>query len=300
LATQLLRLTGDPKYADEIERLTYNVLMAAMNEEGSWGVRRLGLSEPHLVSPLHCFLEYHQCCVANVPRGLLQLPQVTFMTGTADNSIVMNFYCESEAEVQLVTGQTVQLQIHTDYPESGEIGIALKLDAPESFPLKLRIPSWSEQTTVAVNGKPVNDIIPGSYLTLLENWRVENNIRINFDMTPRIINFPGKSSHIALMSGPIVLARSELLGDTQLDEPIHIAVSDQQVPALERVDAPDGIWMKFEWQTPDNGTLVFCDYASTGKRFEKPDDPYAVKEMLNNRTKHDLRVWMPLAQSPEN
>ena len=92
LSAQLIALTGDQKYADEIERLTYNTLLGSFNIEGNWGLRRMGLNEPHYVAPLYCYMHHHRCCVANIPGGLLQLGEVALMPAINIDDLFVNLY----------------------------------------------------------------------------------------------------------------------------------------------------------------------------------------------------------------
>ena len=294
LLAKMLQLSGEPRYADEIERLVYNVLLAAMNRDGSWGLRRLGLSEPHLIAPLHCFLHHHHCCVANVPRGLLQAAQVAVMTNAKNGGLAVNLYIPLTASVTLPSGEKLTLRLETDYPESGTVRLTVDTKAPVSFPMKLRIPPWSAQTTLNVNGKSVSEVRPGSYATINRTWRCGDRVELGLDMRARPILFPNGRSHAAVMRGPVVLARSELLRDGDIDEAVALAFRQDGMLEVKRVAGPEGIWMTFAAATTDGQTIRLCDYASTGKDYRKPTDPNAVKEMSRNRTPADLRVWLPI------
>ncbi len=297
LSLQLLRLTGDPRYADEIERLAYNVLLACMNRDGSWGLRRLALSEPHLIAPLHCLLRNHQCCVANVPRGLLQLAEAAVMSTASFPGIVVNLYIPGVVTAALPGGRTVTLRIRTDYPRDGCVRIEIDAAPPGPFTVKLRIPSWSADTRVTVAGKPLSDVRAGTYTVVDRTWRSGDVVELCLDLRGRAMRLPGFA---AVMRGPVVLARS-----TQIDS------GDLHAPATPRADAdgsvdlvpapePAGVNALFEVPTADGHSVLMCDYASTGKDFQKPRDPHAWKEMIDNRTKFDLRVWLPRACTVES
>jgi hypothetical protein len=292
LSTQLLRLTGESHYADEIERLTYNVLMASMNRDGSWGVRRLGLSEPHLISPLHSYTYYHHCCVANVPRGMLQLAETALMTSEKDNSLVVNLYSAATADVTLPSGDKIAIEIDSNYPESGTVNLYLTCEKPISFPLKLRIPPWSLETRLKVNGNSQGNVKSGSYATIKRTWKRGDRVELQLDIRPRVVELPDSETHMAVMRGPVVLARSELLEDNEIHEPVELKVLKDDRIQLKRTPAPEGVWMAFEAATVNGDTIHLCDYASTGKDYEKPDDPYAQRQMMTNRTDSDLRVWL--------
>lgn len=294
LSTELLRLTGEPEYADEIERLAYNVLIASMNRDGSWGLRRLGLSEPHLIAPLHCYMYNHQCCVANVPRGLLQLARTTVMTDPENPGIAVNLFIPGTASVSLPSGDTIKLRVETSYPEDGAVRLTVVTEKALPFELKLRIPPWSRNTRVKVNDRDVDDTpVPGSYVTLPRTWHSRDTIQLLLDMTPRLVPSPGSSSHFAVMRGPVVLARSSLLETKEeIHEPVRLRASEEGTVELKSMPAPPGVWMAFEATLTDGKKIRLCDYASTGKDYTKPADPKAKKMMRDNRTGSGLRVWL--------
>lgn len=296
LSAKLLQITGEPRYADEIERLTYNVLLASMNREGSWGLRRLGLSEPHLISPLHCSTHHHHCCVANVPRGLLQLAEVAIMSGEENESIVVNLFIPGRATVTTAAGTEITLETKTDYPESGVVRFRVKGNQPARFALKVRIPPWSAESTVQVNDEQPKVAQPGTYTTIDRIWQLGDQVELNLDMRGRAVPFPGKPPHVAIMRGPVVLARSTLFGKQNVDASVALKMADNGVVPLKPVAAPNGIWMAFEAATTGGEPIQLCDYASTGKDYRKPTDPKALKEMAASRTATDHRVWLPTAE----
>ena len=161
LSAKLLALTGDQTYADEIERLTYNVLLASFNYEGNWGVRRLGLNEPHLVSPLHAFTHYHQCCVANVPRGMLQLGEVAVMSSNSKNELLVNLYLPGSYGSTLHDGTKVFLKVETEYPKTGMVNIKVESEEPFQGALTFRKPDWCQDFSVLVNGTQTGDTTQG-------------------------------------------------------------------------------------------------------------------------------------------
>ena len=104
------------------------------------------------------------CCNANGPRAFALLPKLALMT--TGNEIRMNLYSQSSASVQLNPKNKVAIMQTTTYPESDQIEITIKPEKPEVFTLALSIPAWSTQTSVLVNGLPVDGIRAASYLKI--------------------------------------------------------------------------------------------------------------------------------------
>jgi hypothetical protein len=71
---------------------------------------------------------------------------------------------------------------------------------------KLRIPYWSAQTAVRLNGEPLNNITPGSYLLLTRHWQPGDLVEIELDLSPHMWvgeqECEGKTS---LYRGPLLL-----------------------------------------------------------------------------------------------
>ena len=91
LCYQLLRLTGDAQYADELEKNLYNGLLGAMMPDGQWWAYfsgQMGVRVPSYVQHADVGLS---CCVVNGPRGLMLTPFWAFMEN-ADGPVI-NLLC---------------------------------------------------------------------------------------------------------------------------------------------------------------------------------------------------------------
>ncbi len=147
LNARLLRLTGRPEYADEIELTLHNVLFGAMNPAGDWGLRRQLLSGEHWPAPPHCRLQHHHCCVANTPRGLLQAAEVAVMGGPQPGDFTVNLYLPGTGTLASAEGR-IRWEIHTRYPDDGEIEIRWAAEPARPTRLRARVPEWTSSATV--------------------------------------------------------------------------------------------------------------------------------------------------------
>jgi DUF1680 family protein len=255
-----------------------------MKADGSWGVRRLCLSGAHWPAPKHCRLETHQCCVNNVPRGLLQLPAVAVTRG--DSGPVVNLYVPGTATVPLAGGKRVRLEMETDYPESGSVRTGVFPEAPAEFGVSVRVPAWSRKTTIEVNGAACPEVRAGTYVTVRRTWRAGDRIDLTLDMSGRVVRFPvAGERYVAIERGPIVLARDIRLGNTPIHEPVCLAVGPDGSIELKKAAPQKGFWMVFEVPmaaSADVGaeTIPMCDFSSAGSTWDKSTS--------------DFRVWLPL------
>jgi DUF1680 family protein len=271
-AAQLLRLTGEPRYADEIEITAYNALLGAQAPDGSWWCDFVTLGGTKERAENQCGMEA-SCCVANGPRGLMLLPQIAIMAGREGPTI--SLYGRMTATVPLAAHHQVGLEMESAYPEQGDVRIRLLPDQPAAFTLSLRIPAWSQGTRVLVNGEPQPGVVPGTYLPLARTWRAGDVVVLNLDLRPRIIRAPGMPRLFALARGPVVLARDRRL-DPALDQPANALLAGNDPPLdLLPAAAHPATWMGFSTVLAGGGRVDLCDFASAGNTWG-PDSRYRV------------------------
>ena len=247
---QLLRLTGDVRYADELEKNLYNGLLGAMMPQGQWWAYFSGLMGVRVPSYVQHADVGLSCCVVNGPRGLLLTPFWAFMQN-ADGPVV-NLYAPGSARVGTVT-----LNVNGDYPVDNRVEIRVRPDRTEEFTLTLRIPAWSTRTEVRVNGQPV-PVTPG-YARIRRTWRAGDRVNLVFDMSARVVELTGQ---VALQRGPVVLAL-----DNRLTPAAAREVTLDRRPELK--PNPAAAKRIGAWQAYDVDGLTFCDYASAGNGFSE-------------------------------
>jgi hypothetical protein len=140
----------------------------------------------------------------------------------------------------------------------------------------LRIPAWSTQTALAVNGSKIGGIQPGTYATIERRWKPGDRVRLQLDLRGRVLRAAdGSRAYTAVARGPLVLARDVRLGQDMIDDPVAGFGNDGSFVPLTPVAPPPGIASAFT-----AGQVRLCDYASAGNTWS-PDSRY--------------RVWMPLS-----
>ena len=274
---KLLDLTGDPKWADEIERTFYNAYLGAMKADGSEFAGYTPLSGNRYHGQHHCYM-HTDCCTANGPRGFLCFLKGFFRT-TGD-AAVFNFYASALVKgVIPQTGKKVAFDMYSLYPRSNTARIVSHTENAGVVPLKLRIPKWSEATVVKVNGEEQKGAVPGTYITIEREWKLGDIVEIRFDM-PVVAH---KLEHnIAFTRGPVLLARDSRFGDGDFTEPFRRGIKDgQRMTGFADVRTPSGdIWMAFSATLPIGShhenpegalpaTVFFCDYASAGNTWQR-------------------------------
>ncbi len=210
---QLLRLTGEARFAEQLERVVLNQLFGAQRCDGAaWGyyVQMEGKK------PYSSTLDGH-CCLSSGPRGVALIP--TFALSTDAEGLVLNLYDSGKASLRLRDGTPVEVGVDTLYPGDGRIQLELDPAAEKSFALKLRVPAWCRQAAVRVNGRKQN-ATPGAdgYVGLGRVWKKGDRVELTLKLEPRVVSGDHlNAGKVALEYGPLVLAADEaLLTDTGL------------------------------------------------------------------------------------
>jgi hypothetical protein len=143
------------------------------------------------------------CCSANAPRGFGMIAQWALMSD--GHGLVVNWYGRSTMMARL-GGTEVSLEQQTDYPRDGRILFKVSPKGELRFPLKMRIPSWSVQTRVDVNGQAVANVRPGTYLVLDRSWKPGDTICIEFDMSLHYwVGERECAGKVSIYRGPLLL-----------------------------------------------------------------------------------------------
>jgi DUF1680 family protein len=209
LNLSLLRLTADPRYADQLERTIYNALIAAQNPENG---------DICYFTPLVGTKPYtHEvcCCLSSEPRGIALIPQA--IAGVVKGAIVLNLYAPGTATFTLDASDgrplTVKMTSDTDFPRTGKVKLTFEPSREVRFDVQLRQPSWSDKS-------------PNTYQRVTIDPTKSKTLELNFDMTPRLV--PGGASYptfIAVERGPQVLALDPS-ANPQLPIPTLATVTD--------------------------------------------------------------------------
>jgi len=294
---QLLRLTGEARFADQLEQVVLNQLLGAQRCDGAaWGyyVQMEGQK------PYSTNLDGH-CCLSSGPRGIALIP--TFALTTDSDGVVINLYETGTSRLTLRDHTPVTVTTETRYPASDRIQMRIEPSESNSFAVKLRIPAWCHGVAIEVNARKIS-ARPGSdgYVAIKRNWKKGDRVLIRLKLEPRlIVGDHGNLGKVALMYGPLVLAADEaLLGPPPGTKPAAstaiplnaIAIASPKLGELKVTPVPQeiGTWP---------GDQVFCAQGKT----RKPLPGRKIGDSLPLRlipfaeaggTGARYKVWLPL------
>ena len=286
LCNNLLRITGNPLYADQIEKSAYNALLASMKFDGSQIAKYSPLEGIRSEGEKQCGMNIN-CCNANGPRGFMLLPSFSVMGG--QNEVFINLYCRSRANIPVNAKNKVEIEQVTDYPLTDKIDFIITPDKSESFTISFRIPAWSQNSSISVNGNELSGIFPGTYYKVTRIWSKGDKITLKLDLSGHLVNLNGFQ---AVIRGPVVMARDARFADGDVDEATVISNQKNSVDMKISDKKPDNIWMSFtapmvigtnlEGADRNPKPVHLCDFASAGNTWGE-DSRYRVwiKKTLN-------------------
>jgi DUF1680 family protein len=196
----LMRMEGDLRYGDIMERTIYNALFAAQDPEG----RKIRYFTP-FTGPRVYFDRDGFCCPGNFRRIMAELPQKVYYT-TGDKTIAVNLFTTSSATVELGPDLSVTLNQETDYPNSGHVVFRVSPSRESTFAVQFRIPRWCRNATVKINDKSPVSIPAGTNpYQIRRKWKAGDLVTLEMPMEWRFIKgHQLQEGKAALARGPVV------------------------------------------------------------------------------------------------
>jgi DUF1680 family protein len=305
LAIQLLRLTGEAKYADTIERVAYNHLLAAQKPSGD----RLCYFTP--LEGKKPYTADINCCTSSGPRGISLLTTVAYMLGK--DAVAVNFYEPSTFDVSLA-GTPVKLAQKTRYPLDGNVEISVDPQRPVRFTLLARIPGWCPSYRATVEGERFSASTTGSslepaqiaeaisagahlgdYVSFDRVWQQGDRVVLQFEMPALLIK--GKHTDqglVAVQRGPLVLAFDERLNPGLSATSVTPVVESDGTLKLTPATDPQGL-----------AAHVFLGQGLTSNAVNEKAAPRTVPLVWTSfaeagQTGSSYAVWLPSADRLKN
>jgi uncharacterized protein len=301
---RMLLATGEPRYADLLERTLYNGFLAGLALEGGGYsyVNPLQVREQHR-DPVERGARRQRwyacaCCPPNVMRLLASLH--SYLATADDGGLQVHQY----AGGSLRSGSRA-VRVRTDYPWDGRVEIEVTETPAEPWALSLRVPGWCRDARLEVASE--STAVPArGYARLERSWRPGDRVLLELAMPPRLTaphpRIDAVRGCLAIERGPLVYCLESV------DAPVGTGVDDVVIDAggpLEEVPRPDlldGIvavvatarHRPARW----NGTWPYAEAGGSGHaRADGPPIsllavPYA---LWGNRGDGAMRVWTPAA-----
>ena len=139
--------------------------------------------------------------------------------------VYVNLYGSNHLNTVLLNGEKLELEQQTNYPWDGKITLKIVKSPKDIYAFFLRIPGWSQGTTISINGKNIDDaIVSGSYQKIAQKWKKGDVIELNIPMPVELMQanplVEEIKNQVAVKRGPIVycLESNELPANAKVND----------------------------------------------------------------------------------
>lgn len=213
----MLRFTGDPYWAENCEDVAFNTYPAAVMPD----FRSLRyITSPNMVqsdSENHNpgiansgpFLSMNpfssRCCQHNHSQGWPYYSE-NLVYATPDNGMAFVMYAACTADVKVADNKKVTVTETTNYPFDENITITIDKGKAE-FPLYLRIPTWTKNAEVYVNGeKQTVAPVSGKYYYISREWKKGDSVSLRVPMSLSMRRWQVNKNSVSVDYGPLTLS----------------------------------------------------------------------------------------------
>ncbi len=285
-AQRMLALTGEARYADEMERMLYNNIPAGRSADGT---------QYFYENPLASNGNHHRqdwfdcaCCPPNLARLFASLSGYAYSFDDANTWIHL-----------LAAGRCdmgpIQFALQGEYPWKGRLTLNVTQATELEHTIRVRIPSWCKQYRVRVNKSSLpaaKRVVDKGYLCVTRRWQPGDTISIDLEMPvervyahPNVRNAAGR---VALMRGPVVYCFEGCdhagLRLEQLRLPAEAAFNLRQTGGTVQLLSEGWLNDASDWDEQ-----LYRTTPNTLRKVQIAAVPYA---MWDNRQPGEMRVWI--------
>jgi hypothetical protein len=228
---RLLRLTGEARFGQEIERTVYNHLLGAQDARNgsiSYYTSWVGRKE---------FTDALLCCVSSGPRGISLIPQLVW--GLQSNALLVNLYAPARARFG-INGVPVEVICETAFPADGRVTLTVNAERATHFAVRLRVPEWTSDFQVKLDSGTLAGT-RGQMLDVSQTWPRSTRLDIRMDMRTQVVSgAPTYPDYALVQRGPQVLALEQALNPA-VPYLHRVALTDaHEAAAVKPVAVPEG------------------------------------------------------------
>jgi uncharacterized protein len=250
LAWRLLLATGESRYADVIERVLYNVVAAAIGDDGRsfFYANTLHQRVPtEELDPERELLRFGggprapwfevSCCLGNIARTFASL--ACYLASADAEGLRLHQYADAEVATRLDDGRRVGVAVRTGYPDDGTVTVRVTETDGGPWALTLRVPAWAGGARLTGPDGEERQAAPGGEVTVRHAFAVGDEIRLTLPMRPRWTRpdprIDAVRGCVAAERGPIVLCAESLGADAAELDAVTVD------PSADLQDTPEGV-----------------------------------------------------------
>ncbi|WAH39803.1 glycoside hydrolase family 127 protein [Alicyclobacillus fastidiosus] len=228
-AHRMLQIDVNADYGDVMERALYNGVLSGMSMDGKkyfyvnplevWPTTANHRHDMASVKTTRQSWFGCACCPPNIARLLASIHR--YLYSYDDEGIYVHLYSNSEARWE-TSGQRVTLAQQSQYPWDGHIQFEVQMERPAEFATRLRIPGWTREAQIRVNGHPIAVNVENGYATVQRQWNNGDQLELILPMhVERVVAnkfVRANAGKVALQRGPIVYCVEEVDNGTNLSD----------------------------------------------------------------------------------
>ncbi len=209
----LTQVDGDIKWADRCEDVAFNSYPAALTADMDAIRYLLAPNMPvgdragknpdidNSGAMVNFNPHAHRCCQHNHAHGWPYFAEYLWLA-TSDNGLCAMFYSESSVEAVVADGRKVSVKQETNYPFSDSVRFTFEGSA--AFPFYLRVPGWSRNPSVKVNGKRLDTKgAAGRYVRIDRVWNSGDTVELVMPMAVDVRTWEQNNDCISVNRGPL-------------------------------------------------------------------------------------------------
>ena len=215
----MLLITGDPYWAENCEDIAFNSYPAAFMPDYK-SLRYI--TSPNMVMSDS---ENHKPGIDNAGPFLAMNPFSSrccqhnhgfawpyyaehLILATPDNGAAAVLFNACKAQMKVADGKEIVIKEMTDYPFDTQISFTVETNEETvKFPFYIRIPSWTRNTSLKINGKATAvNTESGNYLCIHREWKNGDKVEVNYPMEISYRTWQVNKNSVSVDYGPLTLS----------------------------------------------------------------------------------------------
>lgn len=303
---RMFHLSPEAKYVDIMELALYNSVLSGISLDGKgflytnplsysddlpfqqrWSKQRVG------------YISLSNCCPPNTVRTISEVSHYAY--SLAENGLYVNLYGGNKLSTNLRNGSAVSLTQTTNYPWDGNISIELDKVPDSAMSLYLRIPGWSENAKILINGKSHSaKPISGEYFEINRTWTKGDKVELILPMDVNLLEanplVEETRNQVAVKRGPVVYCLESV------DIPEGNKIFDIAIPVKNKFRHKMVTIENSEVGVLEGKAMIVSNSRWENKLYKKVSEskPRPAQVRLvpyyawGNRGRVDMTVWMPV------
>lgn len=218
----LLRITGDPMWAENCEDVAFNTYPAAFMPD--YKALRYFTAPNQIIGDkvthhpaIHSveakrsgYFLYnptaHRCCQHNHTQGWPYYAGHLWLA-TADNGLAAVLFGASSVRAKVVDGVEVLITERTAYPFEEQVSFEIGVPRKTDFPLYVRIPAWCDGASIAVNGVgEKTGLAAGGYVRIRREWADGDRVTLKLPMRLQARQWDVNQRSLSINYGPLTFS----------------------------------------------------------------------------------------------